>query len=84
MVGAGSSRRTSPHPDPDNDPGQRPAGTGLTVPCLPDPAPLRRALQARCPVVRAAARTGDLPVIAVIAYVHSPEFCPAAWKEQAA
>jgi hypothetical protein len=41
-------------------------------------------LQARCAIVRAAARTGDLAVIAVIAYLHSPEFCPAARKELAA
>jgi hypothetical protein len=32
MVGAGSSRRTSLRPDTDNDPGQRPAGAGQTVP----------------------------------------------------
>ena len=84
MVGAGSSRRTSPRPNTDNDPGQRPAGAGLAVPCSPDLAPLRRVLQARCPIVRAAARTGDLAVIAVIAYARPPEFCPAARKELAA
>lgn len=50
----------------------------------PGPAPLRRVLQARYPIVRAAARTGDLAVIAVIAYVHTPGFCPAARKELAA
>jgi hypothetical protein len=38
-------------------------------------------LQARCPIVPTAARTGDLAVTAVIAYVHPPEFCPAARKE---
>jgi hypothetical protein len=41
-------------------------------------------LQARCPIVRAAARTGDLAVTGVIDYVHPPEFCPAARKELAA
>jgi hypothetical protein len=83
-VGASSSRRTSPRPDTDNDPGQRPAGAGLAVPCPPDPAALRRALQARCPIGWAAARTGDLAVMAVIAYVKSPACCPAARKELAA
>jgi hypothetical protein len=38
-------------------------------------------LQARCPIVRAAARTGDLAIIVVIAYVHPPEFRQAARKE---
>ena len=33
IVGAGSSRGTSPRPDTGNDPGQRPADVGQAVPC---------------------------------------------------
>jgi len=50
-----------------------------TIPQRTDgPVIPRQSDQARCPLIRAAWRTADPDVVAVIASVHPPRRCPAA------